>query len=43
MKQTFFLASLLSAIFMLPHSVNAQTYGVTTEASEQNTPSVGLQ
>lgn len=24
---------------MLPHSVNAQTYGVTTEASEQNTPS----
>lgn len=39
MKRTYFLASLLGAFLMFPHIVDAQTYGVTTEASEQNTPS----
>lgn len=37
MKKAFFSA-LTAALFFVPQITNAQTFGVTTEASEQNTP-----
>lgn len=38
MKRTKIMASLLAAMLIMPQLAGAQEYGVTTEASEQNTP-----
>lgn len=38
MKRTNFIVMLLAAMLCAPSAANAQQYGVTTEADEQNTP-----
>lgn len=39
MKRISFIVPLVAALLMLPLASDAQTFGVTTEANEQNTPS----